>query len=257
AVHAAGALHRDVKPANLLLGPDGPKLIDFGVARPAGATPMTATGALVGTPGFMSPEHVAGGRHVVPASDVFCLASVLAFAASGAEPFGDGPVAAVLYRVLHAEAGLDPVPDALRTVLRRCLVPGPDDRPGADELAYLLEALLPGPPDAADPAGPAAPLIARSREDAERLCASGQPLLPEPEPTPLPPGFVATVRDAPRDTPQAATPAYPSGGEAGPAAPSARRRRRPALIAAVAAGIVLGVAAGLLAARDTTPPDDA
>ncbi|WP_341845822.1 serine/threonine-protein kinase, partial [Streptomyces atriruber] len=141
AVHAAGALHRDLKPANVLLGADGPKLIDFGVARALGATTMTSTGLLVGTPGFMSPEHVAGGRHVVAASDVFCLASVLAYAASGDDPFGDGPVAAVLYRVSRAEARLDGVPEELRELLAACLSRDPGERPGPEEVAAGLEAL--------------------------------------------------------------------------------------------------------------------
>ena len=117
-VHAAGVVHRDVKPGNVLLAADGPRLIDFGIARGAGATPLTTTSRMIGSPAFMSPEHVAGSGRVVPASDVFCLASVLCFAATGRDPFGDGPVAAVLYRVKYVEADLDGVPGALRAVLQ-------------------------------------------------------------------------------------------------------------------------------------------
>jgi len=83
AVHAAKVLHRDLKPANVLLGADGPKLIDFGIAHAFEATALTETGLVVGSPGFMSPEHLTGSRAVVPASDVFCLGAVLAFAAGG------------------------------------------------------------------------------------------------------------------------------------------------------------------------------
>ncbi|MFD9421227.1 MULTISPECIES: serine/threonine-protein kinase [unclassified Streptomyces] len=114
AVHAAGVVHRDVKPGNVMLAVDGPRLIDFGIARNPSATPLTTTGRMVGSPAFMSPEHVAGSGRVVSASDVFALASVLCFAATRRDPFGDGPVAAVLYRVKYVEADLSDVPAALR-----------------------------------------------------------------------------------------------------------------------------------------------
>ncbi|WP_424889933.1 protein kinase domain-containing protein [Streptomyces sp. XH2] len=134
AVHAAPALHRDLKPANVLLAADGPRLIDFGVARAPDATTLTGTGLMVGTPGFMSPEHLRGGRHVVAASDVFCLASVLCYAATGEDPFGDGPLAAVLHRVSQAKADLSSVPDPLRGILADCLRPDPAERPGTEAL---------------------------------------------------------------------------------------------------------------------------
>ncbi|MCF3105669.1 PQQ-binding-like beta-propeller repeat protein [Streptomyces roseoverticillatus] len=134
AVHAAPALHRDLKPGNVLLAADGPRLIDFGVARAPDATTLTGTGLMVGTPGFMSPEHLRGGRHVVAASDVFCLASVLCYAATGEDPFGDGPLAAVLHRVSQAKADLSSVPDPLRGILTDCLRPDPAERPGTEAL---------------------------------------------------------------------------------------------------------------------------
>ncbi|WKU46781.1 PQQ-binding-like beta-propeller repeat protein [Streptomyces sp. VNUA116] len=134
AVHAAPALHRDLKPGNVLLAADGPRLIDFGVARAPDATTLTGTGLMVGTPGFMSPEHLRGGRHVVAASDVFCLASVLCYAATGEDPFGDGPLAAVLHRVSQAKADLTSVPAPLRDILTDCLRPDPEDRPGTQAL---------------------------------------------------------------------------------------------------------------------------
>ncbi|MEU9700903.1 PQQ-binding-like beta-propeller repeat protein [Streptomyces sp. NPDC047981] len=137
-LHAAGVLHRDLKPGNVMLSVDGPRLIDFGIARSTGATTMTATGMMVGTPAFMSPEHVLGARHVTGASDVFCLGSLLCYAATGEDPFGDGPLAAVLYRVSQAEADLGRVPDELRPAVEACLRPAPAERPTPAELVTLL-----------------------------------------------------------------------------------------------------------------------
>ncbi|MFH8840235.1 protein kinase [Streptomyces sp. NPDC017868] len=137
-VHAVKVLHRDLKPANVLLAAAGPKLIDFGIAQAFEATALTSTGLVVGSPGFMSPEHLVGSRAVVPASDVFCLGAVLAFAASGRGPFHDDEMAAVIYRISRAEADLDGVPEELRPVVERCLLLDPDLRPSAAELAELL-----------------------------------------------------------------------------------------------------------------------
>ncbi|GGY04593.1 protein kinase domain-containing protein [Streptomyces tanashiensis] len=137
-VHAVKMLHRDLKPANVLLAAAGPKLIDFGIAQAFEATALTSTGLVVGSPGFMSPEHLVGSRAVVPSSDVFCLGAVLAFAASGRGPFHDDEMAAVIYRISRAEAGLDGVPEELRPAVERCLRLDPAQRPSAAELADLL-----------------------------------------------------------------------------------------------------------------------
>ncbi|WP_308407479.1 serine/threonine-protein kinase [Streptomyces venezuelae] len=137
-VHRVKVLHRDLKPANVLLGRAGPKLIDFGIAQAFEATALTSTGLVVGSPGFMSPEHLAGSRAVVPASDVFCLGAVLAFAASGRGPFQDDEMAAVVYRIIRADADLTGVPAELRPVVERCLRLDPALRPTAAELVSLL-----------------------------------------------------------------------------------------------------------------------
>ncbi|CAM5400532.1 serine/threonine-protein kinase [Streptomyces tanashiensis] len=137
-VHAVKVLHRDLKPANVLLASAGPKLIDFGIAQAFEATALTSTGLVVGSPGFMSPEHLVGSRAVVPASDVFCLGAVLAFAASGRGPFHDDEMAAVIYRISRAEADLDGVPEELRPAVERCLRLDPAERPSAAELTELL-----------------------------------------------------------------------------------------------------------------------
>jgi transcriptional regulator with XRE-family HTH domain len=131
AFHAAGVVHRDLKPTNVLLTDGGPRVIDFGIAHCLEDTALTATGALVGTAGFMAPEQ-AEGRQVTPAVDVFALGCVLAYAATGRAPFGDGASPSVLYRIVHddpAEEALACDNTALRDLITRCLVKDPGKRP--------------------------------------------------------------------------------------------------------------------------------
>ncbi|WP_103535255.1 bifunctional serine/threonine-protein kinase/ABC transporter substrate-binding protein [Streptomyces sp. SM11] len=138
AVHAAGLVHRDVKPGNVLLTADGPRLIDFGIARAADATALTATGLVVGTPGFLPPEQ-ASGNTAGPAGDVFSLGCLLAYAATGRPPFGSGAVDALLYRTVHDAPDLDGIEEpGLRALLERCLAKDPAARPEAADLDGLI-----------------------------------------------------------------------------------------------------------------------
>jgi len=136
-VHAAGLVHRDVKPANVLLAADGPRLIDFGIARAVGATALTTDGAVIGSPGYLSPEQ-ARGHSVGPPSDVFSLGCVLACTATGRPPFGTGGAAAVLYRTVGQVPDLDGIPESLDRTVRRCLAKDPERRPSARELRDVL-----------------------------------------------------------------------------------------------------------------------
>ncbi|MFD9321918.1 bifunctional serine/threonine-protein kinase/ABC transporter substrate-binding protein [Streptomyces sp. NPDC060053] len=141
AVHRVGLVHRDLKPGNVLIAHDGPRLIDFGIARAPQDTALTATGLVVGTPGYLSPEQAQdGGDGIGPASDVFSLGCVLAFASTGRAPFGSGPVDALLYRAVHDPADLDGVPSELLAVLERCLEKDPARRPDTGELVRELAA---------------------------------------------------------------------------------------------------------------------
>ena len=137
AIHACGVVHRDLKPANVLLATDGPRVIDFGIARAADGTSLTAAGVVFGTPGYMSPEQ-AEGRGAGPASDVFALGCVVAYAAAGMGPFGTGTAAAILYRVVHANPVLDGVPPRLRAVIAACLAKDPAARPSLRALSGMI-----------------------------------------------------------------------------------------------------------------------
>ncbi|CAM5593330.1 PQQ-binding-like beta-propeller repeat protein OS=Streptomyces tendae OX=1932 GN=GUR47_18105 PE=4 SV=1 [Streptomyces tendae] len=138
-IHAAGLMHRDLKPSNVLLAADGPRLIDFGIARAVDGSRMTETGVVVGSPGYMSPEQ-AVGNDVGVAGDVFSLGSVLAFAAGGRGAFGDGTMshAGLLYQVVHGEPDLTDVPPSLLGLVRACLMKDPAQRPSPAEIVTAL-----------------------------------------------------------------------------------------------------------------------
>jgi predicted Ser/Thr protein kinase len=134
AVHAAGVLHRDVKPSNVLVeGRHDPVLIDFGLAKVSEDSRLTATGWLMGTPGYLAPE-VLYGEEATPAADVHSWAATVAFAATGESPFGRGPAMAVMDRARRGEYDLSGVPEWLRPLLGRCLSPDPARRPSAHEV---------------------------------------------------------------------------------------------------------------------------
>ncbi|MGX7670477.1 protein kinase domain-containing protein [Plantactinospora sp. DSM 117369] len=140
-IHRVGLTHRDLKPGNVMLTADGPRVIDFGIARPEDATAITQVGSIIGTPGFMSPEQVAGGV-TAPPSDIFSLGAVLAYAATGREPFGSDATVATLYRVQTAQADLDGIPDPwLSDLITTCLRVVPGERPSAAQLLHRLGAM--------------------------------------------------------------------------------------------------------------------
>ncbi|MGW4879862.1 serine/threonine-protein kinase [Streptomyces sp. NPDC004262] len=137
-IHAAGIVHRDLKPSNVMLTIEGPRVIDFGIARALETLPgegITTTGSLVGSPGFMAPEQVRGDR-ITPASDVFSLGSVLAYAATGRLPFGatEGGAHAQLFRIAQEEPDLAGLPEGIADVVRDCLRKDPATRPSLDAI---------------------------------------------------------------------------------------------------------------------------
>ncbi|GAA4581534.1 hypothetical protein GCM10023194_13100 [Planotetraspora phitsanulokensis] len=136
AIHQAGVVHRDFKPGNVLLGPDGPRVIDFGISRILDAT-ETVTITPVGTPAYISPEQLRGER-VSPAADMFGWALTVAYTASGRHAYSADSFEAILGRILFGTADLGPLSGRLRDIVVACLAAAPSDRPTADEVLRHL-----------------------------------------------------------------------------------------------------------------------
>ncbi|WP_406477463.1 MDR family MFS transporter [Streptomyces sp. NBC_01615] len=226
AVHEAGLIHRDLKPSNVLVTVDGPRVIDFGIARAmdslAGDSLHTRTGMLIGSPGFMSPEQVRG-LELTPASDVFCLGAVLVYATTGRLLFGatDTGLNAHLFRVAEEEADLTGVPATLVDLVRECLHKDPARRPTPQQVAvrtttdraeeWLPGAVLaqlgrhaaklldyaptipapatPATPDPATPVTPPDPRISPPQPQPQSQSASH----PASQPPPPPPAYAPTA----------------------------------------------------------------
>ncbi|MGO4463801.1 serine/threonine-protein kinase, partial [Streptomyces sp. M-16] len=138
-IHGAGIVHRDLKPSNVLLAGDGPRVIDFGIARAADATALTGSGVTIGTPTFMAPEQAAGDA-VTPATDIFALGQVAAYAATGLPAFGEGTSHGVLYRIVHEQPDLTRLPPQLQKLVAHCLAKESAARPSVDEVLALCRA---------------------------------------------------------------------------------------------------------------------
>lgn len=218
AVHRAGAVHHNLKPGNVLLGRDGPRMTDFGIAHALEAVNVSFTGHITDDPSYKSPEQLSG-MGIGSAADVFAWASTLLFAATGKPPFGEGSPQEVMQRIVYDQADLSTVPNSLREVLASALAKSSAERPTA---AQILERLL-----GAD--NPLASRMPPSMVEEGRALAAGPAVKPQARPTvppprspmgvPAPPMAGYTPPPAPPTQPAPAVPP-PAPASPGPAAPS-------------------------------------
>ncbi|MFI6453247.1 protein kinase [Streptosporangium amethystogenes] len=234
AIHRAGILHRDFKPANVLMGPEGPVVIDFGIARALDSPGMTATGVAMGTPSYLAPEQLGTGE-VTPAADVFAWGVTMVFAATGRPAFGQDSIPIVINRILNAEPELSALEGELRELVAACLSKDPALRPTAEQLVNRLmgtasttpvrrPAPLPGPVPGPGHVSAAATLQSGQRQDGP----------PPGGPGGAAPGHGGPGQDGPR-----------RAGE-----PGGRKPRGPVglLLTGVAVVAALGVTAGTVVA---------
>ncbi|MEU8323451.1 serine/threonine-protein kinase [Nonomuraea sp. NPDC048881] len=219
-VHRHGVQHRDLKPHNVILSPQGPRLIDFGIARAPGQSTITTSGEIVGTPGYIAPEAVRQ-EPVTAAADVFALAGTIAYAATGRPPFGRGEPMAVLYSSLNADIDVDGVEPALAELIRSCAARDPAERITSDRAAALAESA-------------AGPLSWASDAEYQALIAETGPT--EGDPVKGGPAKDDPADDGPTGTTQPARTSWP--GRA---------------LAAGAVLLALGATAAVLFPRLTTP----
>ncbi|WP_328962698.1 serine/threonine-protein kinase [Streptomyces virginiae] len=132
-VHAYGVTHRDLKPQNVILGVQGPQLIDFGIAKGVAETALTQVGTAPGTPGYTAPEVLLRGE-VADAADVFALGATIAYAATGRAPYGTGEPTAVNFRAVHGEIDVEGVEPDLAALVKACVATEPGDRPVLAEI---------------------------------------------------------------------------------------------------------------------------
>jgi eukaryotic-like serine/threonine-protein kinase len=259
AIHGAGVVHRDFKPANVLLGPDGPRVVDFGIARLIDAS--TITSGLIGTPSFIAPEQLAGSRPT-SAVDIFAWAVTMIFAATGRLAFGGDSVMAVMMRIMNEVPDVTGVPDSLRPVIIECLDKDPARRPKArDIMLRLVDPSAPYPQQTlATPAGQGVPGFPVDSVPLGHLHTLGTgPAAFDPRtgavpelPGPTPAGYTPTGYTPPGYTPPGYTP--PGYTPSGPPARPNRSRRGLAVAAGSAATVVVLAVVGVLLFAKGSPP---
>ncbi|MEU7584275.1 serine/threonine-protein kinase [Streptomyces sp. NPDC041068] len=272
-IHAAGVIHRDLKPSNVLLASDGPRVIDFGIARAADTTALTGSDVRLGTPAYMAPEQAMGGD-VTPALDVFALGLVAYYAATRRHPFGDGTSHALLYRIVSNEPDLSACPEPLRGLIGACLAKDPASRPTPEQVVGACAQLAGTGGLARQEGWWLPPAVAEQIAEQERTVrllsgtggASGFGGPPAPAPAASPPqgpvpvtqpglapgdAYAAAAPTRPGHSPgafsQASFAASPTQPAQSPTTPTAQRRRTPLVVALAVVG-VLAVGGGSFAA---------
>ncbi|MFB4316941.1 serine/threonine-protein kinase [Actinomadura sp. 21ATH] len=213
AIHGAGIIHRDLKPGNVMLVDTEPVVIDFGIAQGADATRLTATGMVIGTPGYLAPEIIEGEDAGAP-SDVHAWAGTVAYAATGRPPFGSGTFESIFYKIMSSNPDLEGVPEALLPVLRSAMARHPAERPTAVNLTQICRKIH-----------FEATLTDQTRVDEHYPLPDGTgaqpPAPPAPQPAERPPHDHAQTFSMPPSTSQPGPSGTGSTGSTAPAGPPA------------------------------------
>lgn len=227
AIHACGIIHRDLKPTNVIVAADGPRIIDFGIAKGADATELTASHAVIGSLRYMSPEQL-NGHELTPQSDVFALGAVLAYAGTGHDPFRASSVPAVINHILHDPPDLDPLAGQLRSAIGECLAKQPESRPRLSDLLARFTGQPRHDPTVITDPGPA-PAAATATQPPKAVSAMpDRSVAPKPSEASTVHAVIGERQAAPAETVAPAAKPQPQ-----------RHRRRTGLIASAAAAVVV------------------
>ena len=224
-IHGASLVHRDMKPSNVLVVEDGPRVIDFGIASGASNTRLTMTNVAVGTPAYMSPEQARDSRSVTGASDIFSLGSTLVFAATGHAPYRGGNPVETVFMLLRESPDLEGLPDELRPLIESCMKMDAGLRPTpADLQSQLAPHLFASGGDDSGTASAWLPdsataMIERRRAGGRTAPAAARPAKPASPAVPPPPPRQPAPAPAPASAP------VPAPSDV--ASPSPGRARRP------------------------------
>jgi serine/threonine protein kinase len=271
AIHAAGVVHRDFKPGNVMMADDRPVVIDFGIAQSPDATRLTQTGLVMGTPGYLAPE-VIEGQPSSPASDVHSWGGTMAYAATGRPPFGGGSYETIFYRIISGRADLSGVPAGLMPVLTAALARDPARRPAARALSAQVAAVdlvngakaakaangansrtngrayYPGPKQAARDVADLLPPVAYAPGPQPPPGWQAPRVPPGPGQSPAPAGPVPPLSASPRSVPARSVPSRSASARSASARSGAQAHARTTMaglalmIAAMAVTLILPVA---------------
>ncbi|HET7017706.1 MAG TPA: serine/threonine-protein kinase, partial [Streptosporangiaceae bacterium] len=248
AIHKAGVVHRDFKPANILLGPDGPRVIDFGIARTLDLT--TTAGEIRGTPAYMAPEQI-NGQTAGTAADMFAWAATMGYAGTGRSPFGSDTLPAIIMRVLQEQPELHELTGTLHEMAMACLAKDPAARPTAQEVLIRLLGHAPAAPMQALRQG----TVLAANVNLPSAAANLQPPAPPapqahahlapadyspPASYPSPSGYSPPAAYPPAGSPPA--PPWPGGGQP-PMPPRQRSSTFTRVVAPIAAVVIVAVGA--------------
>jgi eukaryotic-like serine/threonine-protein kinase len=259
AIHQTGVVHRDFKPANILLGPDGPRVIDFGIAKTLDMN--TSAGEIRGTPAYMAPEQI-NGQTAGTAADMFAWAATMGYAGTGRSPFGSDTLPAIIMRVLQEQPDLHELTGTLHEMAMACLAKDPAARPTAAEVLIRLLGHAPAAPMQALREG----TVLAANINLPPAAANLQPVAPPALQAPAPPSLQPSPAQPPASYPSAAghpPPAsYPSpaagypptgspsgapwpGGDQPPVPPRRRSSALTRVVAPIAAVVIVAVGAGI------------